>query len=143
MRQSWASSEATRASMRANRSKGTKPEMMLRSAIHRRGLRYRVNTPPIATLRRTADIVFTRAKVAVFVDGCFWHGCEEHYSLSKTNTEFWQAKLVSNRRRDAEINATLVDAGWIVMRIWEHEDFDLAVREICSVVQNRRRRDGP
>ena len=86
---SWASSEATRKKMRGNRSRDTSPELRVRSLVHRRGLRYRVAQRPIPTLRRTADLVFRRAKVAVNVDGCFWHGCEQHYKEPKTNTEYW------------------------------------------------------
>src|SRR6185312_14838678 len=77
--ESWASSEGVRASMQSNKGKDTKPEVALRSAVHALGLRYRVSTRPLKDLRRTADLVFTKARVAVFLDGCFWHGCPQHH----------------------------------------------------------------
>ena len=119
---SWASSEATRKKMRGNRSRDTSPELRVRSLVHRRGLRYRVAQRPIPTLRRTADLVFRRAKVAVNVDGCFWHGCEQHYKEPKTNTEYWRSKIEGNRRRDRETDELLAAEGWQVLRFWEHED---------------------
>lgn len=137
-RESWASSERTRASMVSNRSRDTRPELALRSAIHRLGLRYRVNIRPIKNLRRTADVVFPRLQVAVFVDGCFWHGCKEHYSLSKTNTDFWAAKLAANLRRDEEANDALNRAGWLVVRVWEHEDPARAASRIFEAIVDRR-----
>src|SRR5690242_1595504 len=85
---SWASSEGVRASMRANRGRDTAPELAVRRAVHRLGLRYRVSARPIASLRRTADLVFPRQRVAVFVDGCFWHGCPVHHTVAKTNAAF-------------------------------------------------------
>ncbi|MBI00178.1 MAG: very short patch repair endonuclease [Acidimicrobiaceae bacterium] len=121
-RGSWASDEATRKKMLGNRSRDTKPEMLVRSLVHRRGLRYRVSQRPIANVRRTADLVFRRAKVAVNVDGCFWHGCEQHYKEPKTNTEYWRNKIDGNRRRDRETDELLTAAGWLVLRFWEHED---------------------
>ena len=119
---SWASSEATRKKMRGNRSRDTSPELRVRSLVHRRGLRYRVAQRPIPTLRRTADLVFRHAKVAVNVDGCFWHGCEQHYKEPKTNTAYWRNKIDGNRRRDRETDKLLTAAGWLVLRFWEHED---------------------
>lgn len=95
--------------------------MTVRRMLHARGLRFRVSIRPVPGLRRTADIVFTRARVAVFVDGCFWHGCPEHYQAPVRNAEFWIAKRDRNRERDAETDAALSDAGWRVMRFWEHE----------------------
>ena len=91
-RESWAVSAAVRANMQANRGRDTRPELALRSELFGRGLRYRVNRKPLPTLRRTADIVFSSARVAVFVDGCFWHGCPEHHTVSKTNPVFWAQK---------------------------------------------------
>ena len=108
--------------MLGNRSRDTKPEMLVRSLVHRRGLRYRVSQRPIANVRRTADLVFRRAKVAVNVDGCFWHGCEQHYKEPKTNTEYWRNKIDGNRRRDRETDELLTAAGWLALRFWEHED---------------------
>lgn len=119
---SWASSPANRASMRANKSRDTKPELALRRAVHARGMRYRVGMRPVASLRRTADIVFTKAHVAVFLDGCFWHGCPQHHTVAKTNATFWAEKVRRNRERDAETDRLLAQNGWKVVRVWEHDD---------------------
>ncbi|MGW4398359.1 very short patch repair endonuclease [Amycolatopsis nivea] len=108
--------------MKGNRGRDTVPELALRSLLHRRGLRYRVSTRPLKTSRRTTDIVFPRAKVAVFVDGCFWHGCPEHHRPSSVNSAFWREKIEGNRRRDAETTAMLEAEGWTVIRAWEHDD---------------------
>lgn len=119
--QSWASSESVRRSMRANRGRDTAPEIAVRKIVHNAGLRYRVDHRPIASLNRRADLVFTRARIAVFIDGCFWHGCPEHHTLAKTNAEFWSEKVQRNRARDAETNQLLATARWEVLRFWEHE----------------------
>ncbi|GAB3996378.1 very short patch repair endonuclease [Nocardioides marmoraquaticus] len=118
---SWASSSAVRAVMRGNRRRDTRPEMRVRRALHARGLRYRVDIAPLAGLRRRADVVFRGPRVAVFIDGCFWHGCPEHGMTPRTNTEFWRAKLDRNRERDVETTLVLAAAGWVVLRFWEHE----------------------
>lgn len=112
----WASSDAIRRAMVGNRSRDTRPEMGVRSAVHRRGLRYRVAARPIPELRRTADLVFRPARVAVFVDGCFWHGCAQHYARPRTNTHYWSAKVTRNMERDADTNRRLRQAGWTVLR---------------------------
>lgn len=106
--------------MRGNRSRDTKPELAVRRLLHARGLRYRVNYRPCAELRRTADIVFTRQKIAIFIDGCYWHGCPEHYVAAKTNVEYWGAKIAANIARDAETSDALSEAGWTVLRYWSH-----------------------
>ena len=113
-------SESKSRAMKAQRVRDTAPELRLRREIHRRGLRYRVDQ--LVLPRRRADIVFGRARVAVFVDGCFWHGCPDHASWPKTNAEWWRAKIERNRERDAETTALLTDRGWTVVRTWEHED---------------------
>jgi DNA mismatch endonuclease, patch repair protein len=133
---SWASSPAVRNVMRANRGRDTKPELALRSAIHALGLRYRVGLRPIPEIRRTADIVFTKAKVAVFLDGCFWHGCPEHHRPAKKNSEFWTAKITGNITRDANTDACLRQAGWRVIRVWEHENPDDAAARIRILVRD-------
>src|SRR5512132_850639 len=97
--ESWASSEAVRRVMQANRPRDTAPEWAVRRAVHALGLRYRVSVRPEPTIRRTADLVFTRARVAVFIDGCFWHGCPEHASWPKANADWWRAKIEANQRR--------------------------------------------
>lgn len=122
MTRSWASSEHARRTMVANRSIDTKPELIVRSLLHARGLRYRIHFRPEPSLRRTADIVFTRRRVAVFIDGCFWHGCTEHRAAPRTNTEFWVEKFRRNTARDRDTDRSLEAAGWTVLRFWEHED---------------------
>lgn len=103
-------------------SRDTEPELLVRRRLHALGLRYRVHRRPIPELRRTADIVFSRARVAVFIDGCFWHGCPAHATAPKTNADWWAAKLARNIERDAETDAILADANWSVVRVWEHEE---------------------
>ncbi|MGW4030445.1 very short patch repair endonuclease [Streptomyces sp. NPDC004838] len=131
---SWASSPAVRASMRSNRSRDTKPELALRRAVHARGMRYRVAVRPLPKVRRTADLVFSKLKVAVFLDGCFWHGCPDHHSKPAANAGYWSEKVRRNRERDAETDQMLRDAGWIPIRIWEHEDPSVAADLIASIV---------
>jgi DNA mismatch endonuclease (patch repair protein) len=105
--------------MRGNKSSGTKPELRLRKALWAAGLRgYRTNR---RGLPGTPDIAFIGAKVAVFVDGCFWHGCPEHYSEPKTRVAFWRAKTTKHRERDAEADHKLGEMGWAVVRVWEHQ----------------------
>ncbi|MEU4066571.1 very short patch repair endonuclease [Streptomyces wedmorensis] len=123
--------------MSANKGRDTKPERALRSALHRQGLRYRVGVRPIPSLRRTADVVFSRARVAVFMDGCYWHGCPEHHRPAKKGAEFWQDKIEGNRKRDAETNQALSEAGWLVIRVWEHEDPEQASHRVIEAVRQR------
>jgi DNA mismatch endonuclease (patch repair protein) len=132
--ESWATSEATRRSMKANKGRDTRPELAIRRLLHAAGFRYRVNTRPMLELRRTADIVFPRAKVAVFIDGCFWHGCPEHYQRPLANREYWDDKVLKNRERDAVTNAVLTQAQWTVLRFWEHEQPVSVVDKIASNV---------
>jgi DNA mismatch endonuclease (patch repair protein) len=134
---SWASSPAVRAVMRANKNKDTKPELRLRSAAHALGLRYRVSARPLPTVRRTADLVFAGPKVAVFLDGCFWHGCPDHHRPAKRNSEFWTTKIDGNRKRDRETDRKLVEAGWVPVRIWEHEDPVEAAGRVAEIVRER------
>ncbi|MFD0486709.1 very short patch repair endonuclease [Saccharopolyspora erythraea] len=133
-----ASSEGVRKSMQANKGRDTKPELALRRAVHALGLRYRVSTRPLPAIRRTADLTFSRAKVAVFLDGCFWHGCPEHHTQSATNAEFWAEKVRRNRERDREIDRLLAEAGWSVIRIWEHEDPQVGAALVAQEVRSRR-----
>lgn len=117
--------------MRANRRRDTKPELAVRKLVHATGLRYRVDFAPLSShLRHRADLVFTRAKVAVFVDGCFWHGCPDHHRQPTANTDYWLAKVQRNRDRDARVTALLTDASWTVLRFWEHE----APEEVAAVI---------
>lgn len=121
--ESWASSPAARKSMQGNRSRDTKPELAVRRLIHAAGLRYRVDTQPEPGVARRADIVFTRQRIAVFLDGCFWHGCEQHGARAfKTNADYWNPKIARNVERDADTARRLEKAGWMVLRYWEHVD---------------------
>lgn len=112
----------------------TKPELALRRELHARGLRYRVDLRPTPSLRGRADIVFSRKRVAVYVDGCFWHSCPEHGVLPKSNSAWWREKLAGNVRRDRMTEAVLDAEGWRVIRVWEHEDPRLAADRIARVV---------
>jgi DNA mismatch endonuclease (patch repair protein) len=121
-RHPFASSEAVRRRMSTQRREGTGPEIALRRALHANGLRYRVHRAPLPTMRRKADIVFGPAHVAVFVDGCFWHGCPEHgRRRHDVNGWYWPEKIARNRTRDESTDIALVAAGWRVVRVWEHE----------------------
>ncbi|MFF2371638.1 very short patch repair endonuclease [Agromyces sp. NPDC058110] len=120
MPDSWATSEGTRKSMLANKRRDTTTELAVRKLLHARGLRYRVDFPPVPGLRRRADIVFTRARIAVFIDGCFWHGCPEHATQPKRNSDYWEPKLAANVARDRDTDGRLDEAGWRVLRFWEH-----------------------
>ncbi|WP_078513298.1 very short patch repair endonuclease [Streptomyces purpureus] len=137
---SWASSAARRRNMQAIRSRDTKPEQLVRRLLHAQGLRYRVAAKPLAGLRRTADIVFGPAKVAVFIDGCYWHGCPEHYVSPKTNPGYWSDKVAGNMARDRETDQRLRDAGWTVLRFWEHEPSEQCAATIAAEVEKRRAR---
>jgi len=112
----------------------TKPEMLLRRALWARGLRYRVDRAPIPGMRRRADLVFGPSRVAVYVDGCFWHSCPEHATLPKNNREWWREKLAANVRRDRDTDRQLLEAGWQVVRIWEHEAAALAVERVITAL---------
>ncbi|WP_201788936.1 very short patch repair endonuclease [Amycolatopsis orientalis] len=121
--------------MRGNRGRDTRPEILLRKLLHSRGFRYRVSTKPLAGVRRTADLVFSGPRVAVFVDGCFWHGCPEHYRPAATNSDFWREKIERNRERDLETNRLLQEAGWRVVRAWEHEDPEDVASRVGDLVR--------
>jgi DNA mismatch endonuclease (patch repair protein) len=115
--------------MRGNRSTDTAPEVALRSELHRRGLRFRKNARPASGLPR-ADVLLPRARLAVFVDGCFWHRCPDHGTSPRTNSGYWRAKLDRNVDRDRRNDEALAAAGWAVMRLWEHEDPADAARRV-------------
>ncbi|GAA1830260.1 very short patch repair endonuclease [Agromyces salentinus] len=118
--------------MQSNKGRDTSLELGIRKDLFRLGYRYRVNYRPVATLRRTADIVFTRKKVAIFLDGCFWHGCPTHYTVPKANAAYWAHKVAANVDRDAETTRLLTEAGWSVLRFWEHRPADEVVAEIVN-----------
>lgn len=135
---SWASSESRRRNMQAIRSRDTKPEKLIRRLVHAQGLRYRVSVKPLPDLRRTADMVFRPAKVAVFIDGCYWHGCPEHYVPPRTNPGYWSGKVAGNVARDRDTDQRLAEAGWTVLRFWEHESADGCALAIASTVTKLR-----
>ncbi|NGP07805.1 very short patch repair endonuclease [Rhodococcus sp. 14C212] len=112
----------TSARMSRQRRRDTVPEVALRRELHRRGVRYFVDRAPLPGIRRRADLVFPRRRVAVYVDGCFWHRCPQHATDPKNNAEWWAAKLAGNVARDRDTDAALAAAGWTAVRIWEHED---------------------
>lgn len=132
-----ASSEHVRRRMQATRQTGTKAERRLCEALKKLRLRYAVDRPPVPGIRSRADILFSSARVAVFVDGCFWHGCPTHGTSPKINRAWWRAKLAANRRRDARTNHLLRKAGWVVLRFWEHQALKSpgrAARKIATYV---------
>jgi DNA mismatch endonuclease (patch repair protein) len=135
---SWASSAARRRNMQAIRSRDTKPEQLVRRLLHAQGLRYRVAAKPLPELRRTADIVFRPTKVAVFIDGCYWHGCPDHYVPPKTNSGYWSTKVAGNMARDRDTDRRLTEAGWTVLRFWEHESPEECASTVLRIVLDRR-----
>lgn len=131
------SSEGARLTMRANRRRDTSIELAVRRRLHAAGLRYRVDyAPDRSDRRRRADIVFTRARVVVFLDGCFWHGCPAHYIEPKSNVGYWRPKIERNRERDTETTKRLVSLGWTVLRFWEHEDPGAVAATIEGVLRD-------
>lgn len=127
-----------RRKMQDQPSRDTQPELALRRLLHAGGLRYRVDRAPLPWLRRRADLVFGPAKIAVFVDGCFWHGCPQHGTQPRRNAQWWAEKLRRNRERDADTDRELTAAGWIPIRVWEHQDPRKAAEDVALLVQARR-----
>ena len=125
--------------MSRQKSRNTQVEMALRRALHAAGLRYRVHRRPVPGVRREADLVFAGTRVAVFVDGCFWHGCPDHATWPKTNAAFWRDKIEGNRRRDSDTDARLAEAGWLAVRVWEHEATDIAANRVRDTIEQRRK----
>jgi DNA mismatch endonuclease (patch repair protein) len=124
--------------MKGNRSSETAPERALRSALHVKGFRFFKNRRPDPAVRCRADIVFPVVRVAVFVDGCFWHRCPIHGNDPNTNATYWKAKLDRNVQRDRDNDVALRSAGWTVVHVWEHQDPQLAAKEIAAVVVSQR-----
>jgi DNA mismatch endonuclease, patch repair protein len=121
--------------MRANRRSDTKPELALRRALHQQGYRYRKDYRlDLTGARVRPDIAFTARRVAVFVDGCFWHCCPEHGSQPANNTWYWEPKLARNVERDRAADAALSAAGWSVVRIWEHESVEAAIAAVVAAL---------
>ena len=125
--------------MQSQRTRDTAPEMAVRRLLHAMGLRYRVDRTPIRGLRRRADLVFGPARVAVFIDGCFWHGCPEHGNpRPASNTWYWPAKIQRNKDRDADTDSRLLAQGWAVVRAWEHENPGDVAAHVGRLVLSRR-----
>lgn len=140
--ESWASSAASRKVMQGNRSRDTSPELAVRRRLHADGFRFRVAHRPEPGVNRTADIVFTKQRIAIFIDGCYWHACPEHRTVSRANASYWSNKLARNVARDADTNSRLQDAGWTVLRFWEHEDPDTVAATIVAAVRSQEPTDG-
>ena len=126
--------------MLGNKSRDTKPELIVRRYLHAAGLRYRVHARPLRDWNRRADIVFSRAKTAIFINGCFWHGCPEHYKEPRTNNYYWSQKIGRNVERDVETFKRLKAEGWLVVVLWEHENLEAKSEKIVSRVIKRRER---
>jgi DNA mismatch endonuclease (patch repair protein) len=135
---SWASSAGSRRSMLGNKRRDTKPELAVRRLLHAQGFRYRVDFQASSAVRSRADIVFTKQRVAVFIDGCFWHGCPMHATYPRANSDYWLPKLARNKERDTEVSGILRELGWTVLRFWEHEEPEEAVSEISATVRRLR-----
>ena len=127
--------------MQRVRQKNTSAESLLRRELRSRGFRYRIQVPVLVKPRRVADIAFIRLRVAVFVDGCFWHGCPEHATWPKQNAEFWRSKILTNKERDRDTDTRLQDEGWAVVRVWAHETPGDAALRIANVVEDRKAGD--
>lgn len=127
--------ETTRKRMAATRGRDNAREKLLRSCLHRRGLRFRLHHQIVDGTRRSADIVFPSSRVAVFLDGCFWHGCPLHGTWPKNNADWWREKIETNVARDRDTDRRLASLGWTVLRVWEHETIDDAVDRIERVVR--------
>lgn len=140
--ESWASSAASRKVMQANRSRDTSPELAVRRRLHAAGFRFRVARRPESSLNRTADIVFTKQRIAVFIDGCYWHACPEHRTVARSNASYWAQKLERNVARDADTTSRLEEAGWTVLRFWEHEDPDVVAASVAAAVRSQDPTDG-
>lgn len=130
-------SQAVRNHMVAQRRKDTAPEVALRRVLFADGFRYRVNYKVPGSPRRTIDIAFPGRRVAVFIDGCFWHGCPEHSVAPKHNAAWWAKKLAANHDRDLNTTALLERQGWVVLRFWEHEELLVEATTVESVVTGR------
>ncbi|MEV7102903.1 very short patch repair endonuclease [Streptomyces atroolivaceus] len=133
------SSPGVSARMSRQARRDTAPEVAVRKLLHATGYRYRLNERVPGMSRRTIDIAFTRVKVAVMIDGCFWHGCPEHATQPSANSEWWRQKLDRNMARDIETTEHLTGAGWTVLRFWEHESPRDVVERITTTVNCRRK----
>lgn len=132
------SSPEARLRMQRVRQKHTSAEATLRRELHARGIRFRLHVAVLTAPRRVADVALSGLRVAVFVDGCFWHGCPMHATWPKQNAEFWRAKIKTNMARDKDTDARLRAAGWKVIRVWAHEQAGIAAARIAKIVERRR-----
>jgi DNA mismatch endonuclease (patch repair protein) len=137
---SWATTPTIRKTMQGCRGRDTSSELALRSAVHGLGLRYAVDVRPVPQVRRKADLVFRTERLAVYLDGCFWHGCPQHYTAPAAHADYWTAKLHGNRLRDAETDRVLAAEGWTTLRFWEHEDPLEAASRVKVLLHKLRRR---
>lgn len=137
-----ASSADVRSRMQRQGRRDTAPEIQLRKQLYALGFRYRIHARPIAGLRREADVLFRSAKVAVFVDGCYWHGCPECNAgrKRKSNASYWTSKIERNRARDLDTTQRFEQCGWAVVRVWEHQDSFEAATRIAELVRGSRRK---
>jgi DNA mismatch endonuclease (patch repair protein) len=121
--------------MQANRRRDTSPELAVRKLVHAAGFRYRVDFRVVPELRTRADLAFTRTRIAVFIDGCFWHSCPEHGTRPKSNADYWIPKLARNVQRDRTTDAALESLGWRVLRFWEHEEPQKVATQIATAIR--------
>lgn len=136
---SFASSPGVRSRMQLQKTRDTKPELAVRRVLHAMGLRYRVDKAPLPGLRRRADLVFGPSRVAVFIDGCFWHGCPDHGNRRPAaNTWYWPKKIQRNKDRDADTDRLLLEQGWAVVRAWEHEQVEEVAARVADLVRARK-----
>ncbi|HKZ24172.1 MAG TPA: very short patch repair endonuclease [Acidimicrobiia bacterium] len=132
------SSQEVAARMRVTRQKDTPAELALRRELHRRGLRYRVDSSASSATRARPDLSFPTERIAIFIDGCFWHSCPEHTTRPAANREWWEKKLAANIERDRRHDRELEATGWLVLRFWEHEDAINAADRVQAAVLSRR-----
>lgn len=127
-------SKAVSGAMRSMPEHSTGPEMAVRRLLFANGLRYRVQYPVQGAPRRSIDIAFPGKKIAIFIDGCFWHGCSEHRNIPAHNRDWWQKKIEENRVRDKDTDEKLLVAGWVVCRFWEHDAAEMIVDKMLKVI---------
>ena len=125
--------------MQRVRQQNTSAEAALRRELYACGLRYRVQVPVLTKPRRVADIAFSGLRVAVFIDGCFWHGCPQHATWPKANADFWRSKILANKERDLDTDRRLRENGWAVVRAWAHEAPSTVAARVVNVVRSRRK----
>jgi DNA mismatch endonuclease (patch repair protein) len=123
--------------MAATKGRDNPLEKRLRTELHRRGLRFRVHRRLLPGTTRSVDIAFIAQRVAILIDGCFWHGCPKHGTWPKNNAAWWRAKIEANRARDCDTDARLRAQGWCVVRIWEHESVAVAAGRVQRILGRR------